>query len=291
MMELEEHNILKIYIDVTTHHHTNGFAFKDELAEVGTEKLMPALSLLFDEMNFSTKNIIIEKLEIDAGILPAKCWKEALMKAVLNEMKKTLEQHAQTQNFQNQQQGGKQEFTPTQALLYFLETGLLSWYTTSSDPNEILGNLLLHEPQKILQVLRKTIQENPVALNRLVNQFQEKILQQLITKAGINERTSNNLRKRWNTLFSQLSMREQEKKEKIYSSIIKSVLIQAEQTNEALQLSIVIKNIENLSKEHRKKLIQLLINIPERKEQKGLYEIKKICYENAGEIGFSAEEK
>jgi hypothetical protein len=175
VIERKSHIIHQQKLEVQFESNMDYFSIQNEIQELYYEQLLPAIEALFDETAGDKTSIVIERLEIDCGILNSNGWKKALVEKALREIKVQLNQHP-----------GKEADNDRFAIndfLYFLENGRLLWNSRIQSVREL--EQAINERQldstetKRLETLLKT---NSAAAERLIYNFSEPFIQNLLRK-------------------------------------------------------------------------------------------------------------
>lgn len=208
------HLIQRQFIDVTTEHSADAFAFRQHVAELCSGRLLPAIEKLFDAKAPDGKLIHAEKLVIDVGDLPKEKWEAVFVDRVLEELtkcistavpglsNKSLDDLNESRSSPDEDGNILREISTEENLknsvLYFLKNGTLPWFSfvKSRDTLNDAISQLLARPD-FISALRNLFHENRSAGQRLVFQFNESITESFIAKCGIQKELLATLKSFW----------------------------------------------------------------------------------------------
>jgi hypothetical protein len=199
--------IRKQSVDITYDGVIDPFVFRDEVSWMCTTRLIPAIDRLFSQYA-GDKIICFEELTIELGELSLENWQSVVVERVIEELSCQL--GSTSMSFEQRWTSGtmstglaqsagmkalSNEASARQCLLYFLENGTLPWNTSVKSRSE-LNKLLLDiiaDPGGRRKLIQK-LQTDHALIKRLISQFDDDILEQLIAQhTGISKVTFTGL--------------------------------------------------------------------------------------------------
>jgi hypothetical protein len=196
MPALNRHIIQKQVLKVEMEDPPDAFRFRNRLAEVFNEKILPAIEALFDEIGNDRRLIRIDKLQVDAGMLSAKNWENELTEKTVQKIRQSLllenpvwkkipleneEKQNGAFNVPTTKQKAKQltsvDFAKT--FLFFLDTGRLPWFASNQIQLDEGIRTWLYEGT--FELLKNYLESaGTISITRLVYQFDETLMDEII---------------------------------------------------------------------------------------------------------------
>ena len=166
-----KHFIGKQILSVVLRQKEGAFEWQHDLSCRFQEDVAPALERLFDRLFDEEHHVLIEKLEIDLGVVTnAEIQSGAWVRLIVNSVEIALSKNLQ--NADPGSAGARIQLGRFDRWLYFLEHGSLPRFAAVPDAGwrkEILDTLGLHE--SAVASLRDLLARTPRALARLVLQY------------------------------------------------------------------------------------------------------------------------
>ncbi len=239
MLENRPHKIRTQRVEVSFENPGDVFECKNHLAEVCKSKLLPAIEKLFDEKAGQKKIIRIDKLYVDAGILDKENWETILVETVISQIRKYLNEegiekkfHKKGKSYNDETYNDTSGFTKgegfsiheagkeAEELLYFLQYGVLPWYSTIKSKSAFQEEfILLMEDHKFRQQVSALIKSDVTAFERLVYHAKEESVLSLIEKNEKGQGSLQVLNKSLNRIFVLLDIPSSEQKNIFFKAI------------------------------------------------------------------------
>ncbi len=191
------HIIQKQVLEVEMENPADAFQFRNRLGAVFHEKILPGLEILFDEIGTNNRLIRMDRLEIELGNIEANNWENNLAQKAIQQIRQALLMENPAWKIQADDSKINTEFTtisdaenihPTEelkeadfmnAFFFFLKTGNFPWYASKQAAcRELLKKWITNEAPLGFKELLKTL--NAVEITRLIYQFDEQVLNELI---------------------------------------------------------------------------------------------------------------
>lgn len=199
---MTDHCIHRTRFDFSFTNQQQALAMQQQLPDFINQQLLPEMEKLFSTLVSEEQFLQIDQLEIDLGVLSFEKLQSTVLESVDSQLKVQLEQAVQ-QLATQQLYISQKENTPTDsiqhetaktkenaiwqdlpalqknALIYFLETGLMPWWNNQVKPADLLKEILTNAPQILLDFLENKATTHVV--NRLVKQFSKKDFERILT--------------------------------------------------------------------------------------------------------------
>lgn len=181
MINKDQHIIRRVSLELRKTQKDGALALQSVLTDLFWKELVPEMNAIFSKLIDPDKLIRIEQLEIDLGTIDERNLKQELKKRLLEALKTELEKIQSSSS-------AKAEIVAFsishfERWLFFLENGFLSWSTTTAinsgdSQNAVLGEVASRSAST--QRLVRLLQNDASALKRLVLQFPDAFIQQLL---------------------------------------------------------------------------------------------------------------
>ncbi len=224
MSDKHKHIIEKQFIDIEINGKVDAFRFKDELADICKNKLLPEMEKLFDDKFPGDRIIRIDKLEIDAGNVSPENWEKGFVENVIKNLSQYIDSAGTFSNIENERSEKefiRKEENDSGIILFFLEKGFLPWYSHIDNRNQLqlmLEELLNNDDERFKKDLKELLKNNKEALKRLVFQFDKEKLE-LIQKKLFPDINPGRITDVWRNILSQVNMNSEQQKEIIYRAL------------------------------------------------------------------------
>ncbi|MDI3319776.1 contractile injection system tape measure protein [Pinibacter soli] len=172
MIERKSHIILQQKMEIHFEDLTDYIGVQNEIQELFYDRLLPAMEAIFDEAGGNKNSIVIERMEIDCGMLSNNRWKEKLVEKALNEIRSQLHQQPRAE--------GSSEAALINEFLFFLENGRLLWNSriqSSKELEQVICERQLSRSE-IMQ-LKALLSANYTAVERLCYNFTELVIRKI----------------------------------------------------------------------------------------------------------------
>lgn len=261
------HRIQRQYVEVMTEHIPDAFRFKEQLSEVCKHKLLPALEKLFDIKAPDHKIFRTGKLVIDVGELPVENWETLFVDRVVDEMTKHISAAVPLSSAKNEYddelfQEIDEETNVTRSIIYFLEHGVLPWFTLIKSKGELQHWMIrLLDNENFMKSILQLIQVNANVVDRLIFQFEEIVSETVILKSGIEKKFIEVLRNLWKLALEQMQLNETRQRSIIYKALLNCMTEKWRELPQPQQITVSSKNILNqFSPDEAQRIIGLMRN-------------------------------
>lgn len=146
---------------------------QDRIAEIAAVRLQPAMEAVFDEVCGDQKRIVLERLDLDCGLLEEVDWEEQWVEAVLRNLRMQLLSIPATPYTL-----AEEEAEAIDSFLYFLEHGRFSWKRRFETISELEAWLPVN--QILVNQLTALLQKQPSAARRLVQSVSKNFRKKLL---------------------------------------------------------------------------------------------------------------
>jgi hypothetical protein len=170
------HIIQKQSIEINFDSMDDSAGLQDRIAEVFYEKLQPRMEVLLDDMFGKNQYALIDKLEIDCGLLDMKNWEQEFTDQAILKLKDELIQ-INTGEIDPEK---IEETAAEEAFFFFLENGFMPWNKRFDSINELEQLLCINE--KMIAQLKKLIGQKSKTSERLVWQFSKNFTSRIISE-------------------------------------------------------------------------------------------------------------
>lgn len=184
---MARHLIQRQLLEIDLHTREPAHRLQEQIRTLYWERMMPILDRIFSELAGPEAIYRIDKLEIDLGDIPLATLETSLLHQLEEKVRASLHQQIAAAD-----RGARHPATAharfrsgqkTEALLYFLRTGLFPWYYAGreqADPADLAVAVLDHAPDQLLKGLKALPDPGP-ACRRMSRQFPEAILERILT--------------------------------------------------------------------------------------------------------------
>jgi hypothetical protein len=160
-------------------------AFQNRVSDLLRNELTASTEAVLDEL-FPTTNIVrIDSLLLDLGNVDPQNFEQEFKAHFIEELKKSLSSKKDELIDENNEKVLSPQQSQIKAFIYFLENGYLPWYSAVEDmiswADEISKALSQKKDQYFLTWLHYNYTTNPVVLQRLVLQFDNGFLENLLS--------------------------------------------------------------------------------------------------------------
>lgn len=175
-----QHIIQKQIIEINFENPDDSFGLQNHVAEVFYEQLQPRMEVLLDELFGENQFALIDKLEIDLGLLNLKTWEQEFTEQALLKLKDELIQV----NKKEVDTEKSKETAAEEAFFFFLENGVMPWNKRFDSLAELEQLLRINE--NMISQLKKLIAQKSKTAERLVWQFSKNFTSRIITEITKN---------------------------------------------------------------------------------------------------------
>ncbi len=252
-----KHLIGKQVLNVEMSPSGNSYALQQRFSEMVWKELSPQLSDLFDRFVGENEMLRLDKIELDLGEITMDTSNNAIIKKIIDLLEEELNRHKAlltlktganfTQGFKNAGYTARDYIF--QLWIHWLGTGTLPPYTLHPQENwmpQVLETLALEH--RAVSQLQDTLIKSTHALNRLVLQNKQNDLKSIVelftgysqtALLNLIDKFQDNLAKE--TAVMEISPREFEIK--IWSLILKEVIIEGKKSDSKTILRVISENI------------------------------------------------
>jgi len=173
------HLIQKQFLEIEFDNPEDALGLQNMVADVFYTRIQPRIEELFEELFGKEYFISIDQLKINCGTLNLKNWEHELAESAVKMLKIELIQLNKT----------KIQFEEVESdlalddFIFFLENGFFPWNARYNSLNSLENNIRINA--EFLLRLNKSIQGSR-AVERLVNQFSEKFICEIMVMEAIN---------------------------------------------------------------------------------------------------------
>lgn len=222
------HLIHRQHIELTVERQTAAREVQETVHRLYWEAILPRIEALFSRLEKAGITIRMDRLELDLGVLPTEALEPALLSRLEEKLTEELSaiisqgapkgadaailQALKTEEGQNGMRVINQSQEPWELLHFFLQTGLLPWWSGPAKgrirPVEILEEQIKNDPGRMIDFLQHHSSEQ--VARRLIAQFPRNQLRRLLeVQAPVRARRSKQV---WQDLQRVLPVfRDQEK--------------------------------------------------------------------------------
>ncbi len=184
---MARHLVYKQKVTLHLSKKDEAYAFQERVSRLLQNDLKNSLEKILDKIFPSDKIIRIDSLQLDLGNINALNFETEFKAQFITELTKSLSEKKEKLSTT---QGGETELSKAQslknALIFFLEKGYLPWYSSVAKKagweDEILNTLSASEYQYLSNWMKSNYQDNPVIIERLISQFSDKFIGELLLK-------------------------------------------------------------------------------------------------------------
>lgn len=179
MSQVQNHKVHTASFQVNFKGIEEGLGLQDSLALTFYEKVIPALEIEFDHFADPSRTLVINKLELDCGLLTSANWEEELLQKVIKQVRKELVS-SQTEKPIVLTQKEK----ASEVFFYFLEKGYFLWSSPFSTPKELEREVTLDDD--FLGKLSTSFQKTVINRDRLYRSFSQNFIIRIFEKIAEN---------------------------------------------------------------------------------------------------------
>ena len=164
-----------------------GFDVQNEIKSITLDHISPILDEICNEIVGEDVVLKIDKLELELGRISYEGLRESLTASVSEVFRKELVKKMSSPSSEKTSVVMSKADAEIRTLSYFLETGGLPWWTNNNKAvslNEMLAKSIKNSREELKRFILEH-EHNPAIINRLLNQFDFKILAQLVEELRI----------------------------------------------------------------------------------------------------------
>ena len=181
-MKADGHIIRRASLLVNKQKRSGALDLQHQLSSLFWEELVPEMEAIFDELVHPDELIRLERLELDLGALKGEQLERELKERLLQALRKELQRLLESPS-----SNAKRQPLPAgqfEAWLFYLENGYFPWSAPLNPGDDALKQAVLGQVagNKLAagQIIQR-IKQAPIVLQRLVWQYDDGFLQQLLT--------------------------------------------------------------------------------------------------------------
>ncbi len=137
---------------------------QDNLGQFFYEKIMPALEKVLDQYGDPKKTLVIDRLELDCGIIPAENWEKVFYQRILNQVEEELKSPKKSNPV-----SVSMEDKANEVFFFFLRKGFFPWNSPFSNPKGLEKDIVIGSA--FLEDLKNSFQRSSVFSERLFKSF------------------------------------------------------------------------------------------------------------------------
>ena len=168
----------------------DAFAFQARVSDLLQHGLNDSLGDVLDHAFPPDKIVRIDSLSIDLGKINAQNFEQEFKARFIEALTKSLSSKKEDLNFAGDEDGVLSKAQSlVNGLIFFLERGYLPWYSLVKKKadweTELLNSLSESEYRYFLKWLGDNYKESPVIIERLVLQFSDSFIAELLSKIAL----------------------------------------------------------------------------------------------------------
>ncbi|MDN5289507.1 MAG: hypothetical protein JWR38_5781 [Mucilaginibacter sp.] len=200
---MSRHIIHKQQITLNLPKQEGAYAFQNRVSALLHNELSANMETVFDELFPDGEIIRIDALKLDLGNINPQNFEQEFKEHFIQELRKNLSSKKDIVSDTNNEEILTSAQSLTGALIYFLENGYLPWYSSVEKmidwEDEILISFSGKKDHRFFNWLSDSYKDNPVVLQRLILQFTDNFLEQLLlVMAPVTEDS-------WNLIYGDLA--------------------------------------------------------------------------------------
>ncbi|SDP92487.1 hypothetical protein SAMN05428975_3690 [Mucilaginibacter sp. OK268] len=201
---MASHIVHKQQVTLNLPKREEAHAFQNRVSDLLRNELCASMEAVFDELFPTTDSIRIDSLVLDLGKIEALNFEQEFKTHFIEELRKNLSSKKSKQADENTEEVLRPEQSLIKAFIYFLENGYLPWYSPVENmadwSNEILTALSEKKDPYFFNWLSDNYVDEPIILQRLILQYDNVFLTQLISI--ISPATDES----WNAIYRDLEI-------------------------------------------------------------------------------------
>jgi len=201
---MASHIVHKQQVTLNLPKREDAHAFQNRVGDLLHNELSTSMEVVFDELFPTTDIIRIDSLHLDLGKIEAPNFEQEFKTHFVEELRKSLLSKKSKLADENTEEVLRPEQSLIKAFIYFLENGYLPWYSPVKGmadwSNEILTALSEKKDPYFFNWLGDNYIDRPVILQRLILQYDNAFLAQLISIISPGTVES------WNAIYSDLKI-------------------------------------------------------------------------------------
>ncbi|WP_183564886.1 contractile injection system tape measure protein [Mucilaginibacter sp. SP1R1] len=181
---MSRHIIHRQQIILNVPNREGAYAFQNRVSALLQHELPGNMEAVFDELFPSDDIIRIDSLQLNLGNVSPHNFEKEFKTQLIEELRKSLSSKKDKLNDENNEEILSSEQSVIKTFIYFLENGHLPWYGIVKQitewEDEISKGLSGRYKQNFSKWLIDNYQRKPVVLQRLVHQFTDKFLENIL---------------------------------------------------------------------------------------------------------------
>ncbi len=182
---MASHIIHKQQVTLNLPKREEAHTFQNRVSDLLRNELSASMETIFDEMFSSSDIIRIDSLLLDLGKIEIHNFEQEFKVHLIEELKKNLSSPKSRSSQENDEEVLSPEQSFIKAFIYFLENGRLPWYSSVGNmahwSKEILNAFSKKNDQYFINWLHDNYADKPVILQRLVLQFDNTFLEEILS--------------------------------------------------------------------------------------------------------------
>ena len=201
---MASHIVHKQQVTLNLPKREDAHTFQNRVSDLLRNELSASMEAVFDELFPTTDIIRIDSLHLDLGKIEVLNFEQEFKTHFIEELRKSLSSKQSKLADENTEEVLRPEQSLIKAFIYFLENGYLPWYSPVENmadwSNEILTSLSEKKDLYFFNWLYDNYIDRPVILQRLILQYDNAFLAQLISIISPGTVES------WNAIYSDLKI-------------------------------------------------------------------------------------
>jgi len=201
------------------------FEFRNHLADVCRNDLLPALERLFDEMIKKNQILSVDRIFIDVGILEKDGWEISLVQSVIEQLRQYIGQTLSESFYQERKKGQtsddwllfdessessndlgvriRENDLQPEVFIYYLKKGVLPWHVEFQNREELQSRFaeLIKSNNGFRKAIHHLAGSNEKVFQRLVLQFEEACVLSVLLSENEQQTGINKFRESWKPIF------------------------------------------------------------------------------------------
>lgn len=226
---MASHIIHKQQVTLNLPKREEAYAFQNRVSDLLRNELSASMETIFDEMFPSSDIIRIDSLLLDLGKIEIHNFEQEFKVHLIEELRKNLSSPKSKSPQENDEEVLSPEQSFIKAFIYFLENGRLPWYSSVGNmahwSKEILNAFSKKNDQYFINWLRDNYADKPVILQRLVLQFDNTFLEEILSIiAPLADESWGNIYKDLEALIINFTKKRLPVRDKVWQHIFQTVL-------------------------------------------------------------------
>ena len=181
---MPHHIIYKQQATIQVGNEEQAYAVQNMIGDLLKNELSQQLETVFDELTPDGEIIRIDSLQLDLGTLPMHNIKQAFAEQLIEKIRIAIVEKKEKRGSEKGTAIIQQKQSLREGFLHFLQSGTKPWFTATKKisewESEMQQGFAERDWQKIIIWLRSHYQQQPVAIERLVNQFSDNFLDKIV---------------------------------------------------------------------------------------------------------------